>query len=340
MAALKVFISYSWDSDEHKAWVKHLADRLFAEGVDVVLDQYEAQSGDNVTYFMERAVTDTDKVLLILTESYKTKADGRGGGVGYEYSMINAEWYNQQTNNNKFIPILRGKDANKCKPVFLNSVIHIDMSNDALFEEKFKELYFRVYDEPMLLKPEVGQRPDFDKLRPASPQVPVVQPLQQQPPASNIKPNTMSTDHIRKLIGANKIDQAIEEIKKLAKSTGDTELLNDVTTVSQNHQENERKNRVNTLSYDEYSRGRSKVADGLLRLLGQVGKTESDVMDKEEILKLIDVELGSALEALYKILGKRSGTFNDLYNEYVDPPNNFSLTRFRSRLKAFVRINI
>jgi hypothetical protein len=28
MATLKIFISYSWDSEDHKAWVRKLADDL------------------------------------------------------------------------------------------------------------------------------------------------------------------------------------------------------------------------------------------------------------------------------------------------------------------------
>lgn len=250
MAAPKVFISYSWDGDEHQAWVKNLADRLFDKGVDVVLDQYEVELGDDIILFMERGITNTDKVLLILTENYKTKADNRERGVGNECSMINAEWYNQRADNNKFIPIIRGKDTKKSTPVFVKMVTYLDMSDDALFEEKFKELYFRVYDEPILVKPNVGERPDFDELRGRTPQVPIVQPVTTSPP--------------------------------------------------------------------------------------QPEKT----MDKDEILKLIDVNIELALKELYKTLGNTNGTFNDLNDEYIDPPNNFSLSRFRSRLKSFVRIKI
>ncbi len=303
----KVFISYSWDSDEHKAWVKNLADRLFSKGVNVILDQYEAKSGDNITYFMERAVTDTDKILLILTENYKLKADGRGGGVGYEYSMINAEWYKSQTDNNKFIPILRGKNADNCKPIFVNSFIYIDMSDDELFDEKFKELYFRVYDEPMLVKPKIGQRPNFEKLRPISKSSQI-----------NIKSNRLLIDTIRELIGASKIKQAIDETKELAKGKGDTELLNDVITISEKYQQNERKNRIGTLSFDEYFRNRSKIADSLLGMLQQIGKgtlVNNNVVDKEEIFELI--ENGDLEQAFKRTIKKTRGT--EIYRNFLLP---------------------
>jgi hypothetical protein len=38
----KVFISYSHDSREHIDRVRELSDRLRAEGIDCILDQYEA----------------------------------------------------------------------------------------------------------------------------------------------------------------------------------------------------------------------------------------------------------------------------------------------------------
>ena len=37
----KVFISYAWESEEHREWVKALADRLLSDGIDAVLDQYD-----------------------------------------------------------------------------------------------------------------------------------------------------------------------------------------------------------------------------------------------------------------------------------------------------------
>ena len=103
----KVFISYSWDSNKHRAWVLALANDLIKNGIEVILDQYELGIGGNLTLFMEKSVDEADKVLLILTENYKIKADNRSGGVGFEYSMINEELYSNQVDNQKFIPILK-----------------------------------------------------------------------------------------------------------------------------------------------------------------------------------------------------------------------------------------
>jgi hypothetical protein len=36
----KIFISYSWDSDEHKSWTKQLATQMRRDGLDVTLDQW------------------------------------------------------------------------------------------------------------------------------------------------------------------------------------------------------------------------------------------------------------------------------------------------------------
>ena len=41
-----VFISYSWDDDAHKEWVKSLADILLDNGVNAILDDYDTEPGD------------------------------------------------------------------------------------------------------------------------------------------------------------------------------------------------------------------------------------------------------------------------------------------------------
>ena len=54
----KVFISYSWDTengdDEHKKWVRDLATKLRSHGVDVILDQFDLRLGDDLPFFMKK----------------------------------------------------------------------------------------------------------------------------------------------------------------------------------------------------------------------------------------------------------------------------------------------
>lgn len=157
----RVFISYSWDSDDHKAWAKTLADRLIANGVDVILDQYDCPPGTNFPYFMEQSVEKSDKVLLILTENYKQKADDRVRGVGYEISIVSAEVYAQDVNERKFIPILRQGDSRSAKPIFMRGIATVDMKQDADFENNFNILLKTIFDHSD--KPALGQRPDFTK---------------------------------------------------------------------------------------------------------------------------------------------------------------------------------
>ncbi len=65
MSAPKVFISYSHDSDGHKKWVRHLATDLRANGVDVSLDQWDLELGQDVVEFMRRGITESDRVTFV-----------------------------------------------------------------------------------------------------------------------------------------------------------------------------------------------------------------------------------------------------------------------------------
>lgn len=157
----KVFISYSWDDEEHKTWVLNFASRLRANGIEVILDRYELQAGKNIPHFMEQALEKSDKVLVVFTENYKLKADGRTGGVGYEYSILNNDIYKNIATNSKYIPILKNGTFETSVPSFMQQFIVIDMTDDAQYEEKVKEVTLALYDKPIIEKPVVGVRPAY-----------------------------------------------------------------------------------------------------------------------------------------------------------------------------------
>jgi hypothetical protein len=102
----KAFISYRWESEEHRAWVRGFATELRAAGIDATLDQWHLVPGDQLPGFMERSIRESDYVLIICTPGYKAKADMRSGGVGYEGDIMTGEVALSQEHR-KFIPIPR-----------------------------------------------------------------------------------------------------------------------------------------------------------------------------------------------------------------------------------------
>jgi hypothetical protein len=156
-----VFISYSWDNEEHKNWVLKLAAKLIDKGVNVLIDRYDLNPGSNKFHFMEISIKKADKVIIVFSKNYKLKAENRNGGIGYEYSILNSELYKNIANNNKFLPIIRNGSNDESIPEFMQQFIFIDMIDDSKFDEKFNQLLLAIYDKPQIDKPKLGQKPIF-----------------------------------------------------------------------------------------------------------------------------------------------------------------------------------
>ena len=134
----KAFLSYAWESDELRAWVRNLATRLRTHGVDVTLDQWHTTPGDQLPHFMEDALRTNDYIVIICTPTYKLKSDGRRGGVGYEGDIMTAEAMANR-NHRKFIPALRVGDWEQSAPSWLKGKYFVDL-RDARFEQGYEDL--------------------------------------------------------------------------------------------------------------------------------------------------------------------------------------------------------
>ena len=93
---------------------------------------------------MERAVTDSDFVLVICTPGYRERSDRRRGGVGYEGHIITSE-IAARGNHEKFIPILRCGTWGDGEPTdaaasWIRGKLNIDLSGDPYSEARYKEL--------------------------------------------------------------------------------------------------------------------------------------------------------------------------------------------------------
>lgn len=160
-----VFISYSWDSDEHKQWVRHLSDDLRTKySVNILLDQYN-RGGYDLIQFMTKAVSLADRVLIIGTLGYKEKSDNfEAGGVKYEDQLISIELYHK-LGSSKFIPVLRqGKFDSSFNPL-IETRSGFDMREDDQYDTQLHSLAADIWNNPLNAAPALGPIPSFAKVQ-------------------------------------------------------------------------------------------------------------------------------------------------------------------------------
>ena len=158
MTAPRVFISYSHDSPEHKAWVLKIATDLREAGIDAILDQWDLVAGQDTVAFMSNGITESSRVVLVCSENYVAKAEAGVGGVGYERLILTAELV-EKIDTKKFLPVVKSSTSKKKIPHFLGPRLHIDFSDDAKYEAKLEELVREIHGTPSLIKPPLGTNP-------------------------------------------------------------------------------------------------------------------------------------------------------------------------------------
>jgi hypothetical protein len=154
----KVFISYSHDNEQHKAWVIKLSTDLRARGVDANLDIWDLQPGQDIVRFMEDAISQSDRVLLVCSSQYVEKANKGTGGVGYERLIVTGELIGN-IDTKKFIPILRNNTSAVKTPTFMGPRYYLDFSQDDAYETELEKLIREIYQSPALEKPPLGPFP-------------------------------------------------------------------------------------------------------------------------------------------------------------------------------------
>lgn len=112
MGTPRVFISYSHDSDAHRARVLALAERLRTDGIETELDRYvNGTPAEGWPRWMLNCLDRADRVLLVCTQTYYRRfrgheAPGLGRGVDWEGAIITQAIYDQRSASTRFIPVL------------------------------------------------------------------------------------------------------------------------------------------------------------------------------------------------------------------------------------------
>jgi len=165
------FISYSHDSPEHEARVLALADRLMAEGVDCILDQYHPHPSEGWHKWMDRQIRDATYVLMICTETYYRRVMGEekprtGLGVAWESTLIYTYLYENAATDDRFIPVLLPGGAITDIPAPVRGRTHYRTEP----EDDYEKLYRRLTNQPLTPKPALGVK----RAMPPQPRVPAM----------------------------------------------------------------------------------------------------------------------------------------------------------------------
>jgi len=152
-----VFISYSQDSDDHNARVLELANRLRADGVDALIDQYESSPPEGWPKWMDRHLAKSDFVLVVCTETYYRRVmgeegKGRGRGVKWESTLTYQHLYDSDSLNIRFIPVLFEDSKDEYIPTPLKGATRYWIETP----DGYDELYLRLTGQDRIKKPELG----------------------------------------------------------------------------------------------------------------------------------------------------------------------------------------
>lgn len=158
---VRVFVSYAWEDEPYKEWVRALATRLRSDGVDARLDQWHLEEGGNIPEFMNREIRHADFVLLLCSPGYRSKVQEtqegeRMAGVGWETRLLTARLL--ANHRGVTIPALtRGKWEDSA-PDFLATDLYVDLSVSQTFETSYLRLLKRLTGTSEGA-PEIGKSP-------------------------------------------------------------------------------------------------------------------------------------------------------------------------------------
>jgi hypothetical protein len=155
--APRVFMSYSWDDADHQAWVVGLAARLRSNGGDIVIDEWDTTLGADLGLFMEKAGDDTYRVLSIVSDRYREKADNAEGGVGYERRIIVPRLM-EDLRGDVVIPVLRNNVEGRL-PRFMGMSKYVDMRGGVDESAAYDDLLRDLWRAPRTPKPPLGRNP-------------------------------------------------------------------------------------------------------------------------------------------------------------------------------------
>lgn len=153
----RIFISYSHDSDNHREFVRQLANRLRGDGLDCRIDQYiNGFPEAGWQRWMEDQVEQVDYVLIVCTPAYLQRFRGKsstgGRGVNFEGVVISQTLYDHYYRNTKFIPLIPEGGKLEDVPLPLKNYSTFSIPGD------YEQLYRFLTQQHATPAPDIGEK--------------------------------------------------------------------------------------------------------------------------------------------------------------------------------------
>jgi tetratricopeptide (TPR) repeat protein len=166
--AVRVFISYSHDSAEHKDRVWDLCEGLRKDGVDCRIDQHEDSPPEGWPRWSRNQVQESQFVIVVCTETYKLRYEGKapageGKGVKWEGFIITQELYEADGRNTKFIPVVFSSHDSTHIPLELQGATRYDVSTSEAYDNLFRHLSNQPAREKSPVAPRLRPMPLLDR---------------------------------------------------------------------------------------------------------------------------------------------------------------------------------
>lgn len=147
---VRVFISHTSSTNEAIEWVKKLAIFLIQNGIQARLDKFHLRRGMDLAQWMCNELAMANKVIIVSDKTYKQKADGRLGGVGWETMIIQGDLLSIPPESTKYQVIVREENLSDGLPAYLKTkyAFHAKPSDDA--ESYRHELVQELLDMPII----------------------------------------------------------------------------------------------------------------------------------------------------------------------------------------------
>ncbi|MCB1193496.1 MAG: PD40 domain-containing protein [Leptospiraceae bacterium] len=149
----RAFISYTWDSEEHKEKIRNFSDLLREYGVDCNIDQYEISPPEGWTHWAINQVEESDYVLIVYTENYKNLANKKISSIAnrdfvWQADLVTNILYQLGNRNEggKFIPVVFQEKDKEHIPIQLRQYTSYNL-NETENPKGFEYLYKHILRE-------------------------------------------------------------------------------------------------------------------------------------------------------------------------------------------------